>query len=107
MTAEALKIHHIIGWITYNLTKSDVHTRIRSCLNILSTEHMIQYVRDTRSRITSVVAGDDFVRFMYYLESLILELFEKHTKYGPNVLVYIDNNLANNQPLKKKCHNLL
>jgi len=77
-----------------------MHTRIISCLNILALNNDIdiQYVRDTRSRITSVVAGDDFVRFMYYLESLILE---KHTKCGPKIIVYIDNNLANNQPLKK------
>ncbi|CAG8828012.1 10626_t:CDS:2, partial [Gigaspora margarita] len=35
------------------------------------------------------------------------QLFEKHIEYGPDILIYIDNNLVNNQLLKKQFNNLL
>ncbi|CAG8723954.1 9070_t:CDS:10, partial [Dentiscutata erythropus] len=40
-------------------------------------------------------------------KSLVLQLFEKHTEYEPDILIYINNNLTNNQPLKKQFHTLL
>ncbi|CAG8785043.1 3380_t:CDS:2, partial [Acaulospora morrowiae] len=80
--------------------------KIRSCLNILSTEH-VEYIHKTGSKMTTVIPGTNFVQFMYYLESLILQLFEKHNEYGPDILIYINNNLTNNQPLKEQFHVLL
>ncbi|CAG8689648.1 14116_t:CDS:2, partial [Racocetra persica] len=81
-------------------------TKIISCLNVLSFED-IEYVCDTRSKMTTIIPGADFIQFMYYLESLILQLFEKYIEYGPNILIYINNNLLSNQPLKEQFNNLL
>ena len=62
-SAEASKFQYIIGWTIYKLTKSDTSTmahkdfaQIRSCLNILSAGH-VEYVRDIRSKITTVIQG--------------------------------------------------
>ncbi len=33
---------------------------------------------------------------MYHLESLVIELFEKYNKLGPNILYYIKNSLLSN-----------
>jgi len=110
---EASKFLYIIGWVIYKLTKSDPLTmahkdfmKMRSCLNALSTENM-EYKYNTRSKKTTITPGADFVQFMYYLESLVIQLFEKHTEYGPDILIYINNNLTNNQPLKEQFHTLL
>src|SRR6185437_12270089 len=80
--------------------------KMRSCLNALSTEH-VEYEYNTCSKKTTIIPGVDFVQFMYYLESLVIQLFEKHTEYGPDILIYINNNLTNNQPLKEQFHTLL
>ncbi|CAG8818849.1 7326_t:CDS:2, partial [Dentiscutata erythropus] len=111
--AEASKFQYIIGWTIYKLTKSDTSilvykefAKIKSCLDALSSED-VEYVYSTYSKTTTVITGNDFIQFMYYLESLILQLFEKHIEYGPDILIYINNNLVNNQPLKKQFNNLL
>ncbi|CAG8634317.1 26928_t:CDS:2, partial [Racocetra persica] len=85
--AEVSKFQYIIGWTIYKLTKNDqltlAHkefTKIRSCLNVLSFED-IEYVCDTRSKMTTIIPGANFIQFMYYLESPILQLFEKHIEY--------------------------
>ncbi|CAG8833420.1 27031_t:CDS:2, partial [Racocetra persica] len=39
--------------------------------------------------------------------SLILQLFEKHIEYRPNILTYIDKNFVSNQPLKEQFNGLL
>jgi hypothetical protein len=44
---------------------------------------------------------------MYKVESLILLLFEKHKKFGPNILHYIHNSLLCNLPLKESFDTLL
>ncbi|CAG8835746.1 6292_t:CDS:2, partial [Racocetra persica] len=100
-------------WTIYKLTKSDRLTlaheefaKIESCLNVLSSEQ-VEYICDTRSKTTIVIPGADFIQFMYYLESLIFQLFEKHLEYRPDILIYIDNNLVSNQPLKKQFNDIL
>ncbi|CAG8799034.1 19342_t:CDS:2 [Gigaspora margarita] len=87
-SSEASKFLYIIGWVVYKLVKSDPLTmahedfiKIRSCLNALSTEN-IEYEGNTCSKKTMIIPGTEFVQFMYYLESLILQLFEKH-EYVP------------------------
>ncbi|CAG8705071.1 12909_t:CDS:2 [Gigaspora margarita] len=106
--AETSKFQYIIGWTIYKLTKSDKLTlaykefaKIKLCLNVFSSEQ-VEYICNTCLKTTTVIPGADFIRFMYYLESLIHQLFEKHIEYRPDILIYIDNNLANNQPLKKQ-----
>ncbi|CAG8635904.1 4099_t:CDS:2, partial [Ambispora leptoticha] len=81
-------------------------TKIKLYLDILSTEH-VEYVRDICSKTITIIPGTDFIRFIYYLKSLILQLFEKHIEYGPDILIYINNNLINNQSLKEQFHILL
>ncbi|CAG8636940.1 15848_t:CDS:10, partial [Dentiscutata erythropus] len=111
--AEVSKFQYIIRWTIYKLTKSDRLTlaheefaKIKSCLNVLSSEQ-VEYICDTRSKMTIVIPGADFIQFMYYLESLIFQLFEKHIEYGPDILIYINNNLVSNRPLKKQFNDLL
>ncbi|CAG8593277.1 5979_t:CDS:1, partial [Racocetra persica] len=111
--AEASKFQYIIGWTIYKLTKSDKLTlahdkfaKIKSYLNVLSSEQ-VEYIYETRSKTTTVIPGAEFIQFMYYLELLILQLFEKHIEYGPNILTYIDKNLVSNQPLKEQFNGLL
>ena len=43
---------------------------------------------------------------MYKMESVILLLFEKHEKFGPNILQYIHNSLLYNLPLIESFNNL-
>ncbi|RHZ85320.1 hypothetical protein Glove_67g46 [Diversispora epigaea] len=64
--AEASKFSYIIGWI-------------------LSSEKVV-YERDVRSQITNEVPDQDFLDFMYKLESIILLLFEKHNDLENNKL---------------------
>ncbi|CAG8807033.1 31140_t:CDS:2 [Gigaspora margarita] len=52
--------------------------KIRLCLDALSTEN-----------------------------SLVLQLFKKHIEYEPDVLIYINDCMTNNQPLKELFHTLL
>ncbi|CAG8709044.1 19451_t:CDS:2, partial [Dentiscutata erythropus] len=111
--AEASKFQYIIGWTIFKLTKSNTLTlayekfaKIKLCLNALSSEQ-VEYIYDTRSKTTIVIPGADFIQFIYYLESLIHQLFEKHIEYGPDILIYINNNLVNNLPLKKQFSDLL
>lgn len=103
--AEALKFSYIIGWVIYKLTKSDKITRshpkfdiIRAHLMILSSKQVV-YEKDVRSQTTNVVPGQDFLKFMYKMESLIILLFEKHKELGPNILHYINNSLMCNSLL--------
>ncbi|CAG8648571.1 24811_t:CDS:1, partial [Dentiscutata erythropus] len=39
--------------------------------------------------------------------SLVLQLFDKHIEYGPDILIYINNCVTNKQPLKEQFHTLL
>ncbi|CAG8808740.1 14973_t:CDS:2, partial [Racocetra persica] len=57
---------------------------------------------------TSILAYKEFAKIKSCLDALSSEhLFEKHIEYGPDILIYINNNLVNNQPLKKQFNNLL
>ncbi|RHZ76745.1 hypothetical protein Glove_194g86 [Diversispora epigaea] len=100
--AEEFKFSYIFGWLIYKLIKSDHVTNSHSnfkniCdhLKVLSSEQVV-YEQDVRSQITNVIPGQDFLTFMYKVESIILLLFEKHKEYGPNILRYIHNSLLSN-----------
>ncbi|GBB97397.1 hypothetical protein RclHR1_29880001 [Rhizophagus clarus] len=103
--AEASKFAYIVGWVVYKLVKSDNITKshphfkaICAYLEILNSEQVI-YEQDVRSKITNVIPGQEFLEFMYKIESLILLLFEKYKELGPNILQYIQNSLLSNLPL--------
>ncbi|CAG8532417.1 12719_t:CDS:2 [Cetraspora pellucida] len=81
-------------------------SKFQYIIDALSSEH-VEYIYSTYSKTITVIPENDFIQFMYYLEFLILQLFEKHIKYEPDILIYINNNLVNNQPLKKQFNNLL
>jgi len=111
--AEAPKFAYIVGWVIYKLTKSDKVTMshskfavMRLRLNALSTE-TVEYTRSTRAQRTNVIPGRDFMEFMYYFESVVLQLFEKHEEFGPNILRYIHKSLLNNVPLSRRFKTLL
>ncbi|CAG8806588.1 31182_t:CDS:2, partial [Gigaspora margarita] len=110
---EASKFQYIIGWVIYKLVKSDLLTiayedfiKIRLCLDALSTKN-VEYESNVRFKKTTIVPGIEFVQFMYYLKLLVLQLLNKHIKYGPDILIYINNCMMNNQPLKEQFHTLL
>ncbi|CAG8759308.1 16524_t:CDS:2 [Gigaspora margarita] len=78
--AKTSKFQYIIEWTIYKLTKSDKLT----------------------------LAHKEFAKIKLCLNVLSSEqLFEKHIEYGPDILIYINNNLVNNQPLKKQFNDLL
>ncbi|EXX52596.1 hypothetical protein RirG_251480 [Rhizophagus irregularis DAOM 197198w] len=110
---EASKFSYIVGWVVYKLTKSDKQTKshpqfkaICAHLEILNSEQVV-YEQDVRSQITNVIPGQEFLEFMYKMESLILLLFEKHKELGPNTLQYIYNSLLGNLPLLQSFNILL
>ncbi|RHZ88112.1 hypothetical protein Glove_26g52 [Diversispora epigaea] len=112
-SAEALKFAYIIGWIVYKLTKSDNLTRshpefeaICTHLMVLNSEQVV-YEQDVRSQITNIIPGQEFLEFMYKMESLILLLFEKHEEFGPNILQYIHNSLLCNLSLIESFNTLI
>src|SRR5437868_1391078 len=74
------------------------HTKfsdIRILLKALCTEK-VEYVLETKSQTINIIPGSEFIQFMYHLESLVIELFEKHNELGPNILHYVKNSLLNN-----------
>ncbi|CAG8663837.1 35555_t:CDS:2 [Gigaspora margarita] len=62
--------------------------KIRSCLDALNTKN-VKYENNTYSKKTTIVSEIEFVQFMYYLESLVLQLFKKHIEYGPDFKKYV------------------
>jgi hypothetical protein len=110
---EASKFSYIVGWIIYKLIKSDNITKshpkyeiICAHLKVLSLEQVV-YEKDIRSQTTNIIPGQDFLSFIYKVESLVLLLFELHEKLGPNILQYICNSLLNNIPILESFNNLL
>jgi len=100
--AEASKFSYIVGWMLFKLIKRDYlmnsHTKfsdMRILLKALCTEK-VEYVLETKSQTTNIIPGSEFIQFMYHLESLVIELFEKHNELGPNILHYVKNSLLNN-----------
>ena len=111
--AEAFKFSYVVGWIVYKLTKNDNITKshpefdiICTHLKILSSEQVV-YEKDVWSQTTNVIPGQEFLEFMYKMESLILLLFEKHEEFEPNILQYINNSLMCNSPLLESFNILL
>jgi hypothetical protein len=102
--AEASKFSYIIGWIVYKLIKSNNVTKshpefetIHAYLISLNSEQVV-YEQDVQSQTTNIIPGQEFLQFMYKMESLIFQLFEKHKELGSNILQYIHNSLQS--PLK-------
>jgi len=54
-----------------------------------------------------VISSQEFLEFMYKIESLILLLFEKYEEFEPNILQYINNSLLDNLPLLQSFNILL
>ena len=73
---------------------------MHTLLGALCTEK-VEYVAETKTRTTNIIPGPEFIRFMYYLESLVIELFKKHNELGPNILRYVKNSLLSNLPLNQ------
>ncbi|RHZ72000.1 hypothetical protein Glove_248g22 [Diversispora epigaea] len=110
---EASKFSYIVGWIIYKLIKKDYITKahpdyeiICAHLKVLSSEQVV-YEKDICSQITNIIPGEDFLSFMYKMESLVLLLFDMHEKFGPNILQYISNSLLKNVPMLESFKNLL
>ncbi|CAG8790308.1 17411_t:CDS:2, partial [Dentiscutata erythropus] len=92
----------VIEQVIYKLVKSDPliiaykdFMKIRSCLDALSTKN-VEYENNTYSKKITIVSGIEFVQFMYYLELLVLQLFEKHIEYESDILIYINDHITNN-----------
>ncbi|RIA84055.1 hypothetical protein C1645_832826 [Glomus cerebriforme] len=54
-----------------------------------------------KSCTTNIVPETEFIQFMYYLESLVIEFFKKCNELGPNILRYVMNSLFSNSPLNQ------
>ena len=100
--AEASKFSYIIGWVLFKLLKRDYmmnsHPKfpiICILLRNLCTEK-VEYVPEIKSQTTNIIPEPEFIRFMYHLKSLVIELFEKHNELGPNILHYVKNSLLSN-----------
>ncbi|GBC17438.2 hypothetical protein GLOIN_2v1803661 [Rhizophagus irregularis DAOM 181602=DAOM 197198] len=105
--AESSKFSYIIGWVLFKLLKRDhlmnFHPKfpiMHTLLGALCTEK-VEYVAETKTRTTNIIPGPEFIRFMYYLESLVIELFKKYNELGPNILRYVKNSLLSNLPLNQ------
>ncbi|PKK57898.1 hypothetical protein RhiirC2_720919 [Rhizophagus irregularis] len=105
--AESQKFSYIIGWVLFKLLKRDyamnshpkfwvMHTLLESLC-----EEKVEYIIETRSQTTNIILGPEFTRFMYYLESLVINLFKKHNELGPNILHYVKNSLLSNSSLNQ------
>ncbi len=73
---------------------------IRTLLEALYTKK-VEYILGTKLQTTNIISESEFFQFMYYLESLVIELFERHSEIGPNILHYIRNNLLSNLHLNQ------
>ncbi|CAB4436723.1 unnamed protein product [Rhizophagus irregularis] len=67
----------------------------------LSALKKLSMCLETKSQTTIIIPGSEFVQFMYRLESLVIELFEKHNELGPNILRYVENSLLTNLHLNQ------
>ncbi|PKC16275.1 hypothetical protein RhiirA5_477019 [Rhizophagus irregularis] len=105
--AESLKFSYIIGWVLFKLLKRDhvmnSHPKFQVMHTLLKAhcEEKVEYMPETKSQITNIIPRPEFTQFMYYLESLIIELFEKHNELGPNILCYVKNSLLVNLSLNQ------
>ncbi|PKK65474.1 hypothetical protein RhiirC2_786097 [Rhizophagus irregularis] len=61
----------------------------------------VEYVLETKSQTTIIIPRTEFIQFMYRLESLVIELFEKYNELGPNILRYVKNSLLTNLHLNQ------
>ncbi|PKB96458.1 hypothetical protein RhiirA5_385327 [Rhizophagus irregularis] len=104
---EASKFSYIVSWMLFKLIKRDYlmnsHPKFSvMCilLRSLCTEK-VEYVLETKSQTTIIIPGTEFIQFMYRLESLVIELFEKHNELGSNILRYVENSLLTNLHLNQ------
>ncbi|UZO08709.1 uncharacterized protein OCT59_028962 [Rhizophagus irregularis] len=105
--AESQKFSYIIGWVLFKLLKRDYamnsHPKFRVMHTLLESlcEEKVEYTIETRSQTTNIIPGPEFTQFMYYLESLVIDLFKKHNELGPNILHYVKNSLLSNSSLNQ------
>ncbi|PKY58924.1 hypothetical protein RhiirA4_430060 [Rhizophagus irregularis] len=105
--AESQKFSYIIGWVLFKLLKRDhimnSHPKFRAMHTLLGAlcEEKVEYVIEIKSQTTNIIPGSEFTQFMYYLESLVIDLFEKHNELGPNILHYVKNSLLSNSRLNQ------
>ncbi|POG73321.1 hypothetical protein GLOIN_2v1772756 [Rhizophagus irregularis DAOM 181602=DAOM 197198] len=105
--AESLKFSYIIGWVLFKLLKRDHVMNSHPKFQVMNTllkahcEEKVEYMPETKSQTTNIIPRPKFTQFMYYLESLIIELFEKHNELGPNILCYVKNSLLVNLSLNQ------
>ncbi|PKY61031.1 hypothetical protein RhiirA4_520757 [Rhizophagus irregularis] len=105
--AESLKFSYIIGWVLFKLLKRDHVMNSHPKFQVMNTllkahcEEKVEYMPETKSQTTNIIPRPEFTQFMYYLESLIIELFEKHNELGPNILCYVKNSLLVNLSLNQ------
>ncbi|POG80139.1 hypothetical protein GLOIN_2v1803661 [Rhizophagus irregularis DAOM 181602=DAOM 197198] len=105
--AESQKFSYIIGWVLFKLLKRDYimnsHPKFWAMHTLLGAlcEEKVEYVIKIKSQTTNIIPGSEFTQFMYYLESLVIDLFKKHNELGPNILHYVKNSLLSNLRLNQ------
>ncbi|CAB4399417.1 unnamed protein product [Rhizophagus irregularis] len=105
--AEFQKFSYIIDWVLFKLLKRDhvmnSHPKFRLMHTLLEAlcKKKVEYVVETKSQITNIIPGPEFTQFMHHLESLVIDLFEKHNELGSNILHYVKNSLLSNTPLNQ------
>src|SRR5579859_3931921 len=79
------------------------HPKFLVMHNLLKTlcVEKVKYMQETKSQIINIISGSEFLQFMYYLESLVIKLFEKYGELGSNILHYINNNFLTNLHLNQ------
>ncbi|PKC54527.1 hypothetical protein RhiirA1_477164 [Rhizophagus irregularis] len=105
---EASKFSYIVSWMLFKLIKRDYlmnsHPKfsvICILLRSLCTEKVEYDVLETKLQTTIIISRSEFVQFMYRLESLVIELFEKHNELGSNILRYVENSFLTNLHLNQ------
>lgn len=81
---ELQKFSYIISWVLFKLLKKDCimnsHPKFNVMHILLKTycEEKVEYIPETQSQTINIILELEFTQFMYYLEFLIIKLFEKH-----------------------------
>ena len=100
--AENYKFEYISGWILYKLicvdTKINAHLKKDVLKKVLQSlcEVKKEIIQETLHTKQYYLPTKRFMVFMYKVESLTLDLFKKASIFGPNILLYINNNQYNN-----------
>ncbi|CAG8803128.1 12992_t:CDS:2, partial [Cetraspora pellucida] len=90
---------HVFKKLRNNVSKSHTDSNEDKSATKLTKQH-IWLTSWSKMRV-------DFAEYTLSFDLLILQLFEKHIEYEPNILTYIDKNLISKQLLKKQFNSLL